>query len=136
MRRNLHSSPKNRRSSGIMPRLSHPERSNGVKRHCEVEGSRFSEAGKTPIARRRAKAFASRFRVDNASTCLHHAPTYPHVTVRLNLHPPPPLPVFKNRDQHVVVIGKHIFLCFEYLFCTFFHVFCTFKNTFSVPTKT
>ena len=66
-------------------------------RVARVEGSRFSEAHKTPIARRKAKAFASRFRVDNASTHLHHAPTYPRVTVRLNLHPPPSPMIQKSR---------------------------------------
>ena len=77
------------------PHLRHPERARSrfpcvilSERVARVEGSRFSGAGKTPIARRRVKSFTSRLRVDNASPYSHRAPTYPHVTVRLNLHPP------------------------------------------------
>ena len=62
-----------------------------------VKESRFFYATQ---ARRRVKAFASRFRVDNASTHLYRAPTYPHVTVRLNLHPPPRFTLkIENRDS-------------------------------------
>ena len=54
----------------------------------------------------RVKAFASRFRVDNASTCLQLASTYPPVTVRLNLHLRH-LGVKKSRFLRIVRVLAH-----------------------------